>query len=566
MLQCPDFTVWIENMQHHHELEAVVKTAVIQAQAAGDLPQFDIPDIHVERPRDPAHGDYAAPAAMQMARLARMAPLKIAQAIANHINKPPYLAEVTVAPPGFMNFRLATDYITNLTNTIIEQPHNFGSFNLGQGKKVQVECVSANPTGPIHIGRTRGGVMGDTLARILRAAGYEVILEYYYNDAGRQITLLGETTKIRYQQLFGQDIKLTDDHYRGNYIIDIAQELKDKHGDTLLDKPADFFGDIAKGKISESQKATLKSINIVFDVYYNEQSLYESGRVWEALEDLEHRGYVYKKDDAQWFKSTEFGDDQDRVLVKSDGSLTYRMPDIAYHWHKAQRGFDIVVDIFGPDHHATAPQVLMGVKALGYSPDFVQTVLHQIVRLIRDGQEVKMSTRRGTFVALDDLVEEVGADPIRYFMISRSGNSQVDFDMNLAVEHSDKNPVYYIQNAHVRCAGIFRKWVEAGRDLEADKDADISLLTHENELRFLRKSLELTEVLEKVATTYEPHHIAFYAYELAAVFHPTYETCRVIHSDVPPDLQVARLRFYRAAQTLFARVLDLMGMSAPEVM
>ena len=553
-------------MQLHHELEAVVKTAVSQAQAAGDLPPFEIPDVRVERPRDATYGDYAAPAAMQMARLARMAPLKIAQAIANHLVKPDYLADVTVVPPGFINFRLTTEYITNLTTIILEQPNSFGSFSLGQGKKVQVECVSANPTGPIHIGRTRGGVMGDTLARALRAAGYDVTLEYYYNDAGRQITLLGETTKIRYQQLHGQDVQLTDDHYRGNYIIDIAQELKEKHSDTLLAEPVDFFGDIAKDKISASQKATLKSINIEFDVYYNEQSLYESGRVWEALEDLEQRGYVYKKDDAHWFKSTEFGDDQDRVLVKSDGNLTYRMPDIAYHWHKAQRGFDIVVDIFGPDHHATAPQVLMGVKALGYSPDFVQTVLHQIVRLIRDGQEVKMSTRRGTFVALDDLVEDVGADAIRYFMISRSGNSQIDFDMNLAVEHSDKNPVYYIQNAHVRCAGIFRKWVEAGNDPNADENADVSLLTHENELRFLRKSLELTEVLEKVATTYEAHHLAFYAYELAAVFHPAYETCRVLHPDVPYELQLARLHFYRAAQTLFARVLDLMGMSAPEVM
>jgi arginyl-tRNA synthetase len=408
--------------------------------------------------------------------------------------------------------------------------------------------------------------MGDTLARAMRAAGYDVTLEYYYNDAGRQITLLGETTKIRYQQLHGQEVALAEDHYRGNYIIDIAKELQAQFGDTLLQEPAEYFADYAKERIAQMQKETLRSINIEFDVYYREQSLYETGRVWEALEDLEERGFVYKKDGAQWFKSTEFGDDQDRVLVKSDGSLTYRMPDIAYHWHKAQRGFDMVVDIFGPDHHATAPQVLMGVKALGYSPDFVQTVLHQIVRLIRDGQEVKMSTRRGTFVALDDLVEDVGADAIRYFMISRSGNSQIDFDLDLAMEHSDKNPVYYIQNAHVRCAGIFRKWAEAGHEADADEGADVTLLTHENEVRFLRKSLELTEVLEKVVTTFEPHHLAFYAYECAAVFHPTYETCRVIHPDIPYELQVARLRFYRAAKIFFGRVLGLMGMSAPEVM
>jgi arginyl-tRNA synthetase len=553
-------------MQLHHELEAVVKTAVIQAQAAGDLPEFEIPDIRVERPRDPDHGDYAAPVALQLARLARMAPLKIAQIIADHLVKPDYLGEVIVAPPGFINFQLTTEWVQNLANIIVEEGNDFGSFTLGQGKKLQVECVSANPTGPIHIGRIRGGVIGDTLARAMKAAGYDVTMEYYYNDAGRQVTLLGETTKIRYQQLCGQDVELGQDHYRGTYIVDIAEELFAKYGNSLLDKPIDFFGDYAKEHIAAMQKASLKSINIEFDVYYREQSLYETGRVWEALEDLEERGYVYKKDDAQWFKSTELGDDQDRVLVKSDGNLTYRMPDIAYHWHKAQRGFDLVVDIFGPDHHATAPQVLMGVKALGYSPDFVQTVLHQIVRLIKDGQEMKMSTRAGTFVALDDVLDLVGADPIRYFMVSRSGNSQVDFDMDLAVEQSDKNPVYYIQNAHVRCAGIFRKWVEAGSDANADADADVTLLTHENELRFLRKSLELMEVLEKVATTLEPHHLAFYAYECAAVFHPAYETCRVIHPDVPYDLQLARLRFYRAAKTFFGRVLDLMGMSAPEVM
>lgn len=281
---------------------------------------------------------------------------------------------------------------------------------------------------------------------------------------------------------------------------------------------------------------------------------------------MQQRGYVYEKEGAQWFKTTEFGDDKDRVLVKSTGEPTYRMPDIAYHWHKAQRGFDVVADIFGPDHHATAPQVLMGVKALGYSPDFVRTVLHQIVTLIKDGQPFKMSTRAGTYVALDDLVDAVGADPIRYFMISRSGNSPVDFDMDLALEHSDKNPVFYIQNAHVRCAGIFRKWAEAGLDLDADKTADLSLLTHESELTFLRKALELPEVLDLAANTFEPHHLAFYAYELAAVFHPAYENCRVLHSEIPEPLRLARLRFYRAAKQIFVLVLNLMGMSAPEVM
>ena len=553
-------------MQLDHELETAVFQAIQTAQKAGDLPSFDIPELKIERPREANHGDYASPVALGLARLARMAPLKIAQAIATHMPTLDYLGSVEVAPPGFINFRLAAPWLQQHVNTIIAEGQNYGRIHLGDGKKAQIECVSANPTGPIHIGRTRGGVMGDTLARAMRLAGYETVLEYYYNDAGRQVTMLGESTKLRYLQLLGQDITLEKDHYKGDYIIDIARELLEQHGDTLQEQSAEFFGDYAKERIAQSQKETLRRINIVFDVYYREQSLYETGKVWEALEALQEKGYVYKKDGAQWFKTTEFGDEKDRVLVKSTGEPTYRMPDIAYHWDKAQRGFDLVADFFGPDHHATAPQVLMGVRALGYPTDFVRTILHQIITIIRDGVEVKMSTRAGTFVALDDVLDEVGADPIRYFMISRSGNSPIDFDLNLALEKSDKNPVYYIQNAHVRCAGIFRKWEEEGLDPDADATADLSLLTHENELAFIRKALELPELVELMVTTFEPHHITFYSYELAAVFHKAYETCRVLHSEVPEPLRLARLRFYRAAKQIFAHVLDLMGMSAPEVM
>ncbi|MCA9970550.1 MAG: arginine--tRNA ligase [Anaerolineales bacterium] len=552
-------------MPIHHELAAAVKTAVVRAQAAGALPPFELPEVRVERPRDESHGDFASAVALQLARPARMAPLKIAQAIAAHMPEMGEVTAVEVAPPGFINIRLADAWLQKQVEAILHDP-NYGGFDLGHGKKAQIECVSANPTGPIHIGRTRGGVMGDTLARALRATGYDVTLEYYYNDAGRQVTLLGETTRIRYLQLLGDDVELAEEHYRGDYIRDLAQELVDEHGEALRDAPVETFADYAKGRIADKQRESLRRINIVFDVYYREQSLYETGRVWEALESLQERGYVYEKENAQWFRTTDFGDDKDRVLVKSTGEPTYRMPDIAYHWHKAQRGFDLVVDLFGPDHHATAPQVLMGVQALGYNADFVKTVLHQIVNLVRGGEQVKMSTRAGEFVTLDELIDAVGADPIRYFMISRSGNSEILFDMDLAIEQSDKNPVYYIQNAHVRCAGIFRKWAEAGRDPQADAGADLSLLTHEKELAFLRKGLALAEVLETMATSFEPHHIAFYAYELAAVFHPAYEVCRVLADDVPEPLQLARLRFYRAAKQLFARVLDLMGMSAPEVM
>lgn len=553
-------------MLHHHELAAAVRAALLAAQADGTLPAFDLPEIAVERPRETTHGDYATAVALQLARPARMAPLKIAQAIADHLERPDYLGDVTVAPPGFINFRLSTEWLQTLPERILADPAAFGRFELGRGQRAQVECVSANPTGPITLGRTRGGVIGDTLHRALEAAGYDVTMEYYYNDAGRQVTLLGESVKVRYLQQLGQAAELADEHYQGEYIADLARDLIAARGDALADMPADTFAEYARDRISRQQKETLARVGIVFDVYYREESLYETGKVWECLETLQERGYVYEKDGAQWFRSTEFGDDKDRVVVKATGEPTYRLPDMAYHYDKKLRGFDLVVDIFGPDHHATAPQVLMGVKALGYDPAFVHTLLHQIVTLVRGGAPVKMSTRRGLYVTLDELVDEVGADPIRYFMISRSANSPIDFDLDLAVEHSDKNPVYYIQNAHVRCAGIFRRWAEAGLPDDADEGADLSLLEHERELAFLRKALELGDVLETVATLYEPHRLAFYAYDLAALFHPTYEECRVLHSDVPEPLRRARLRFYRAAAAVFGRVLDLMGMSAPEVM
>ncbi len=553
-------------MLHHHELAAAVRAALLAAQSDGTLPPFDLPDITVERPRETSHGDYATAVALQLARPARMAPLKIATAIADHLPPSDYLDGVSVAPPGFINFRLSPAWLQQLPERILADPQGFGGNDLGDGKKAQVECVSANPTGPITLGRTRGGVIGDTVHRVLESAGYDVTLEYYYNDAGRQITLLGESVKLRYLQLLGQPAELAEEHYQGEYIVELARELIAERGDALRDVPADTFAVYARDRISRQQKETLARVGIIFDVYFREESLYETGKVWETLEILRSRGYIYEQDGAQWFRSTAFGDDKDRVVVKAGGEPTYRLPDMAYHWDKAQRGFDLVVDIFGPDHHATAPQVLMGVRALGYSSDFVYTLLHQIVTLVRSGKPVKMSTRRGQYVTLDELVDEVGADPIRYFMISRSATSPIDFDLDLAMEHSDKNPVYYIQNAHVRCAGIFRKWAEAGLPDDADEGADLSLLTHERELAFLRKALELGDIVESVATLYEPHRLAFYAYDLAALFHPVYEECRVLHSDVPEPLRRARLRFYRAAQAMFARVLGLMGMSAPEVM
>ena len=549
-----------------NDLAAQVMVALEQAQANGDLPEFDLPQIIIDKPRDTSFGDYACPSAMQLARLARMAPMKIAQAILKNFPEVDYLEELDVAAPGFINFRLTDAFLQQVVTEIIAEGQEFGSFDLGKHRKAQIEFVSANPTGPLTVGRGRGGVMGDTLARAMEAAGFEVSREYYFNNAGRQMDILGQSLKIRYQQALGHNVPLGEDHYQGDYLYWIAMVLVGQYADSLLDKPTEYFSKIAEETIFASIRSTLRRLNINFDVYFNEVDLYESGRVWDALEALKQKDAAYELDGAYWFKSTDLGDDKDRVLVKSSGEPTYRMTDIAYHWHKAERGFDVVIDIFGADHHATAPTVLMGVEALGYDPDFVHVLLHQFVTLIRGGEQVRMSTRRGHYVTLDELMDEVGADAVRYYMLSRSANSTIDFDMDLAVEESDKNPVYYIQNAHVRCAGIFRKWAEAGLPLDDGSEADLSLLNHEHELAFLRKALELVETLELMSTKYEPHHIAFYAYDLASAFHPTYETCRVLHSEVSEPVRAARIQFYRAAKVLFARVLDLMGMSAPEVM
>ena len=548
-------------------LAEMVHDAIANAQTAGDLPQFDIPTIAIERPKDASHGDYATTMALRMARLARMKPRSIAEAIVAHAQPPEQVSEMNIAGPGFINIRLSDMYVQQLVEMILLQGADFGRIVTGDGKRAQVECVSANPTGPITIGRTRGGIIGDTLARLMRAAGYDVELEYYYNDAGAQIDKLGQACKIRYLQALGQEAELDADLYQGAYLIDIANDLVKEHGDKLVDEPSDHFATIAKTIISAQQKASLHRIGIFHDSYFNESSIHEDGRLNEALEQLNQNGYIYQKEGAWWLKTTAFGDEKDRVAIRStDGTTTYRMNDIVYHWDKAMRKFDVVVDIFGSDHHEVAKEVKIGVQMLGYDVSFVHTLIHQFVNLIREGKEVKMSTRRGVYETLDDLADEVGPDPIRYFMLQRSANSRINFDLDLALEHSDKNPVYYIQNAHVRCAGILRKWQEAGNALEDDANADLSLLDHPKEIAFLKKALELSEVIELSVDNYEPHHIAFYAYDLAAAFHPVYDACRVMGDGVSAEQSLARLRFYKAAKVLMARVLDLMGMSAPERM
>jgi len=551
------------------DLAGKIKQAIQRAQEAGALPEFDIPEPSVARPRQADHGDYATPVAMQLARLARMKPDDIAQAIIDHFPEADYIGSIERVG-GFINFRLADRWLQQQVDAILAAGDSYAQFDDFAGERAQVECVSANPTGPITVGRVRGGVMGDTLARLLRAVGYDVEMEYYFNNAGRQMRLLGESVRARYRERLGLEAEFPADGYRGEYIYDIADELIAERGDELANAGWEVFKEAAEARIFEMIRASLGRIGITFDVFFNEMSLYEDGSVWRTLDALREKGLVYEaptpeRDEdyeerpdeeeldaasggatATWIRMRKLRNvKKDKALVKSDGEPTYRLPDTAYHINKLERGFDLAINILGTDHIEEAKDVHAMVAALGYPADRIRVILHQ-------------------FVTLDELVDDVGPDAVRYFMLARSPESHMDFDLELARKQSNENPVYYIQNAHVRCASMMRVAAERGVSMEG---GDVSLLTSPAELNLIRKLIELPEIIETCVQELQPHRIAFWAHEeLACTFHPTYDEVRALHSDVPEDLAKARLKLYAAAQIVFRRTLDLMGMSAPEQM
>lgn len=559
----------------------LVESAIHSAQAAGELPPFDIPPVEIRPPKRSDQGDYAAAVALQLAKPAGMNPLDIANIIARHLPPADFVGAVEVVKPGFINFRLDETWLKTQVEQIIAEGDSLFQLDLGAGKRAQVEFVSANPTGPLHVGRSRGAMVGDTMARLLEAAGYAVEREYYFNNAGKQMVDLGNSLRIRYLEALGQPVEIPEqDFYQGEYLKDFARDLVAEKGDSLVGADWKPFKEYAERRMFDVIRATLKRVNIEHDIFFNENSLYESSAVWHTLDNLRERGHVYQavrpenaandqpdedeagKGEATWFRSTAFGDEKDRVLVKSDGSPTYTLPDIAYHVDKINRGFDLLINVLGADHGAQHRVVKYGIQALGLDASKIHVILIQLVRMIRDGKEVRMSTRRGDYDTLDDLIDQTSADVVRYMLLARSPDSHLNFDLDLAVKQSNENPVYYIQNAHVRCAGIFREAEARGL---TDAGADVNLLGAD-ELRFIRKAMELGEVIALSAQTFEPHRIAFYAGELASLFHPIYDNVRALHGDVPPDVAKARLRFYRAAQVVFKRVLTLMGMSAPERM
>lgn len=566
-----------------HAHAKLIEQAIKAAQLAGDLPAFEIPPIEAHPPKKAEQGDYASSIALQLAKPAGRSPLEVATIIERHLPSSEFVGSVEVVKPGFINFRLNETWLRQQINSMIAEGETLFQLEIGKDKRAQVEFVSANPSGPLTIGRSRGAIVGDSIARVLEAAGYTVQREYYFNNAGAQMVNLGNSLRIRYLEALGLPVEIPnkDDKtfYQGDYLIEFAKDMVKEHGSALVEEDWQPFKEYAEKRMFIWIKNTLERVNIRHDNFFNENSLYDSGAIWQICDALKARGYIYESavregadseeakkakslKPAVWFRSTTMGDDEDRVLVKSDGSPTYTLPDIAYHVNKIERGFDLLVNVLGADHGTQHKVVKYGVKALGLDPSPIHVVIVQMVRAVRDGKEVKMSTRQGVYDTLDDLIDLTSPDVVRYILLQRSPNSHLDFDLDLAVKQSNENPVYYIQNAHVRCAGIFREAQARGL---SDEQADLSQLG-EAELKFIRKALELGDHLEMAAVNLEPHKIAFYALELASIFHPIYDTVRALHGDIPLETAKARLRFYRAAQVVFKRLLTLMGMTAPDRM
>ncbi|HXV43765.1 MAG TPA: arginine--tRNA ligase [Anaerolineae bacterium] len=546
-----------------NEITQLIKTAIRQAQKAGELPAFDLPEIVVERPKDPSHGDYATPVAMGMARLARMAPVQIAAKIVNHLPTVNYLSGVTVAAPGFINLRLAETWLAQQVETVLAEGDNFGRVNLGS-KKVQVEFISANPTGPLVVGSGRNAVLGDTLANVLAAAGYTVQREYYVNDVGTQVDNLGKAMFARYAQALGQN-EPDPEEYQGEYLVEMGQLAAKAFGDKYLHadraEVLAFMRQYALDGILAGLKEDTGLIGIHFDNWFSEQSLYDKGTYELAFDKLKAKNMTVERDGAIWLRS-EDEDDKENVIVRSDGRPTYFASDIAYVWDKlSKRSFDWAIYIWGADHHGHVKRVKNAARALGLDPSKLTIILYQLVTITRDGVPVRQSKRAGNFITVREVVEEIGADAFRFMLLTRSADSPMELDLALAAKQSNENPVFYVQYGHARIASIFRKAQEEGASMEG---GDVSLLTHPSEIELVRQMLRLREIVAHAAETLSPHHLTYYAQDLATAFHAFYRDCRVVSEDVA--LTAARLKLVKAAQITLANTLRLMGMSAPERM
>ncbi|MDQ0232183.1 arginine--tRNA ligase [Metabacillus malikii] len=551
--------------QVKERLKDEVKAAVIKA---GLAEESQIPDVLLEIPKDKTHGDYSTNMAMQLARVAKKAPRAIAEGIVEHFDKQKgSIDKIEIAGPGFINFYMNNHYLTDLIPAILTAGETYGETNVGNGEKVQVEFVSANPTGDLHLGHARGAAVGDSLCNVLAKAGYDVSREYYINDAGNQINNLARSVEARYLQALGKDADMPEDGYHGEDIVAIGKKLAEEYGDRFANESSEerlsFFREYGLKYEMGKLKADLEEFRVPFDVWYSETSLYHNGKIDQALAKLKEKGHIYEEEGATWFRSTTFGDDKDRVLIKNDGSYTYLTPDIAYHKDKLDRGFTKLINVWGADHHGYIPRMKAAIEALGYGKDTLEVEIIQLVHLYKNGEKMKMSKRTGKAVTMRDLIEEVGLDAVRYFFAMRSADTHMDFDLDLAVSTSNENPVYYAQYAHARICSMLRQGEEQG--LTYDDNLTLAEISSEKEYDLLKKLGEFPQAVAEAAQKRIPHRITNYIYDVASALHSFYNAEKVLDAD-NKEKSRARLALMKATQTTLKNALTLIGVSAPEKM
>lgn len=521
---------------------------------------FDADKIVVEVPKNRDNGDFSSNVAMQLTKVLGDNPRNIASKLAEVISKNEEIEKIDIAGPGFINIYLKDEYVFSGIENIIKEEDNYGKSIIGNNEKVNIEFVSANPTGILHLGTARGAAYGSNLANVMSFAGFDVTKEYYINDAGNQINNLGISVKERYKGLCGLKEAMPEDGYYGTEIIDIAKSIKNKYDDTKLEEDIEFFKEIAVNHLLNIIKTDLANFGVTFDVWTSEKAIRAKGRIEESLKILDEKGLVFEEDNAKWLKTTVYGDDKDRVLVKSDGSLTYLVPDIAYHLDKFDRGFDSLVDVFGADHHSYVSRLKASIEALGYDKDKLEVRLLQMVRLLRDGEIVKMSKRTGGNITISELVEEIGADAARYFFATRSLDGQMDFDINLAVKKSSDNPFFYVGYAHARISSMLKEAKEKGLSI----NTNIKNIIDDDSKALLLKVYEFTPVVENAALKKEPHLITNYVYEIASMFHNYYGKHRILTDDKVISSEM--LGLIKTVQITIKNALKLIGVSAPDKM
>ncbi len=552
------------------KLEEIVHKAAQDAYAAKELNSDDFGTISIEAPKVLSHGDFSTNVALIGASVQKMPPRKIAEAIIRHISDPDNIISKTqIAGPGFINFFISPAAWHPVIKAVHEQGAFFGAVNLGRGRRVQVEFVSANPTGPLHVGHGRGAVVGDAIASILNFCGYVTDREYYVNDAGRQIRTLGKSVYLRCRELGGEKPEFPEDAYQGKYIYDIAQSLMDEQKETFFamdeETAIETASRYAADKILTNIREDLSGLGIEFETWFSEQSLYDSGKVEESIQMLRKKELAYEADGAVWFKASLFGDEKDRVIVRGNGQTTYFASDIAYHKDKYDRGYDQVIDVWGADHHGYAPRLTAAITAMGYEPQQFRVVLAHLVNLLRQGEPVSMSTRAGQFVTLSDVVDEVGVDATRFIFLTRHHESPLDFDLEVAKQKTNDNPVYYVQYVYARISSIMRKAeAEYGINLSLDFKNMPARLTEPEEIQLMKNLFRYPEVISGAAAMMEPHRVTYYLMELAAAFHAYYNKHRVLNDD--PELSAARLYLVTAVRTVIGNGLTLLKVSSPEAM